>query len=177
MAVVVIAMILTIITVNSYSSMKQRRSLRSAAESVRDVFTNARSLSVSRNAWHRVVIQLRDPATNVEKVGYWIDEIDPGTSTDAFPPTLDTATRALVVPWQAITEHVQLLDISVKGTSYTLAAPNNPYAVIRFMPNGTSDEANVYLREGDLSVPSGPITSEVRLYSATAKANIVAAKP
>src|SRR5690349_6934050 len=63
MAVVMIAMFLTIVAVNSYSAMKQRRSLRSGAETVRDVLTNARSLAVSRNAWHRVVFQLRDPNT------------------------------------------------------------------------------------------------------------------
>lgn len=182
---VLIAMIVTILTVNSYSSMKQRRSLRSAAESVRDVLTNARSLSVSKNTWYRVVIQLRDPATNEPKVGYWIDEIDPGTSTNANPATLDAAARALVVPWQSITEHVEFMKATIKGTDYTVILPNltenptqpNPYLVIRFMPNGTSDGANIQLLERDETTPTGPITSEIRLYSSTAKANIVAARP
>ena len=176
MAVVLIAMILTIVAVNSYSAMKQRRALRSGAESVRDVLTNARSLAVSRNAWHRVVIQLRDPSTTTTKVGFWIDEIDPGTSTNANPATLDAATRALVVPWQDLVEPVEILDASIKGTSYT-AATANPYFVIRFMPNGTSDAANIRLLESSKATPAGAIVSEVRLYPATAKANIVAARP
>src|SRR5688572_19199983 len=85
MAVVVIALILTMVAVNTYSAMKQRRSLRSGAEAVRDALVNARSLAVSRNAWHRMVIQVKDPTTNEAKYGFWIDEIDPGTSTDANP--------------------------------------------------------------------------------------------
>lgn len=175
MAVVLIAMILTVVAVNSYSAMKQRRSLRSGAESVRDVFYNARSLAVSRNAWHRVVVQLRDPDTNTEKVGFWIDEIDPGTSTEANPTTLDASVRSLVVPWQGLPEGVELVDASIKSTTYTVATAN-PYLVIRFMPNGTSDSANVRLRESS-QTPPGPIVSEIRLYPATAKAKIVAARP
>ncbi len=178
MAVVVIAMILTIVAVNSYSSMQQRRSLRSGAESVRDVFMNARSLAVSRNAWHRVVIQVKDPVTNGAKYGFWIDEIDPGTSTDPNPATLDTATRALVVPWQGVADSVHVLDASINGTSYTVAnAATNPYFVVRFRPNGSSDEAVVRLHEDTFVAPSGRLNSEVRLFSATAKAKIVAAKP
>lgn len=176
MAVVAIAMILTIVAVNSYSSMQQRRSLRSGGESVRDVFMNARSLAVSRNAWHRVVIQTRDPVTNVEEFGFWIDEIDPGTSTNPNPATLDAATRALVVPFQAMPPSVQVVDAQIKGTSYT-ATGANPYFVFRFRPNGSSDEANVRLREDTFNAPSGRIVSEVRLFSATAKPKIVAAKP
>jgi prepilin-type N-terminal cleavage/methylation domain-containing protein len=177
MAVVTIALILTIVAVNSYSAMKQRRSLRSGAESVRDVLTNARSLAVSRNAWHRVVIQLRDPVTNnTSKTGFWIDEIDPGTSTNPNPITLDTATRALVVPWQGLPESVTIVDASIRGTSIT-AATANPYLVMRFMPNGSSDEANIRLRETSSATPTGQIDSEVRLFSATAKSKIVAARP
>src|SRR5690606_26121899 len=110
MAVVVIALILTLLAVNSYSAMKQRRSLRSGAEAVRDALVNARSLAVSRNAWHRVVLQVKDPTTGEAKFGFWIDEIDPGTSTNANPATLDAATRALVAPWKGLPESVAVLD-------------------------------------------------------------------
>ena len=180
---VLIAMILTIVAVNSYSGMKQRRSLRSSAESVRDVLTNARSMAVSRNAWHRVVFQLKDPATGLEKVGYWIDEIDPGTSVVANTNTLEPATRALVVPWQDFPDSVQLVDANIKGTTYTLHTQNggpedaNNYWVIRFMPNGSSDDANIRLKETSIATATGPEFSEVRLFSATAKAKIVAARP
>lgn len=175
---VVIAMILTIVAVNSYSAMQQRRSLRSGAESVRDVFMNARSLAVSRNAWHRVVIQVKDPDTNAEKYGFWIDEIEPGTSTDPNPATLDTASRALVVPWQGLPDSVQVLDANINGTSYTASsAATNPYLLVRFMPNGISDDANIRLREDTFVAPAGPLVSEVRLFGATAKAKIVAEKP
>lgn len=176
MAVVAIAMILTIVAVNSYSAMQQRRSLRSGAESVRDVLMNARSLAVSRNAWHRVVIQTRDPNTNVEEYGFWIDEIDPGTSTNPNPVALDVATRALVVPFQELPPSVQIVDAQIKGTSYTVTT-SNPYLVIRFKPNGSSDDANIRLREDSYVVPGGRLISEVRLFSATAKPKIVAAKP
>lgn len=176
MAVVVIAMILTLVAVNSYSAMKQRRSLRSGAESVRDMLTNARSLAVSRNAWHRAVIQIKDPVTNAQKFGFWIDEIDPGTSTNANPATLEPARRALVVPWKDLPESVSFIDSQVRGTTYTLATAN-PYLVVRFMPNGTSDEANLRLLEDSEVAPGGTIVSEIRLFSATAKPKIVAAKP
>lgn len=173
---VAIAMILTILAVNSYSSMQQRRSLRSGAESVRDVFMNARSLAVSRNAWHRVVIQTRDPDTNVPEYGFWIDEIDPGTSTNPNPLTLDAATRALVVPFQELPPSVEVVDAQISGTSYTVTTAN-PYFVLRFRPNGSSDEANIRLREDSYAAPGGRLISEVRLFSATAKPKIVAAKP
>lgn len=173
---VAIAMILTIVAVNSYSSMQQRRSLRSGAESVRDVLMNARSLAVSRNAWHRVVIQTKDPVSGAVKFGFWIDEIDPGTSTDANPATLEPATRALVVPWQTFPPSVQILDARIKGTSYTVTTAN-PYLVLRFRPNGSSDEANIRLLEDTFVSPGGRLTSEVRLFSATAKPKIVAVKP
>jgi prepilin-type N-terminal cleavage/methylation domain-containing protein len=176
MAVVVIAMILTLVAVNSYSAMKQRRSLRSGAESVRDVLVNARSLAVSRNAWHRVVFQLKDPATSEPKFGFWIDEIDPGTSVNPNPATLDPAQRALVSQWKGLPESVQILDVQVKGTTYT-AATANPYVVIRFMPNGSSDQANIRLLEDSQAPPGGQISSEIRLFAATAKPKIVAVKP
>ena len=176
MAVVVIAMIMTLVAVNSYSAMQQRRSLRSGAESVRDVLTNARSLAVSRNAWHRVVFQLRDPANSEVKFGFWIDEIDPGTSVNANPATLDFAQRGLVTPWKGLPDSVQILDAQVKGTTYT-ASTANPYLVVRFMPNGGSDQANIRLLEDSNVAPGGQITSEVRLFAATAKPKIVAVKP
>lgn len=177
MAVLLIALIMTAIAVNSYSNMKQRRTLRSGAESIRDLMTNARSLAVSRNAWHRLVIQLRDPDTNATEVGYWIDEIAPSTSNNANPATLDAHVRALVVPWQDLPEPLELLDASIKGTSYTAASAPNPYLVIRFMPNGASDAANVRLLEPSHASVAGPITSEVRLYPATAKPKIIATRP
>jgi Tfp pilus assembly protein FimT len=176
MAVVLIAMILTVVAVNSYSAMKQRRSLRSGAESVRDVLMNARSLAVSRNAWHRVVIQLKEPTTGLSKVGFWIDEIPPSTSTNPNPATLDSHTRALVQPWQALPDTVELVDANVRGTTYTATTANN-YLVIRFMPNGVSDDANIRLREITQTPPTGPIFSEIRLYSATAKPKIYAVRP
>jgi len=174
--VVLIAMIMTLVAVNSYSAMKQRRSLRSGANAVRDVFVTARSLAVSRNAWHRVVFQLKDPATNAEKLGFWIDEIDAGTSNDANPATLDPAQRALIVPWKGLPESVHILDAQVKGTTYTAAAAN-PYLVVRFKPNGTSDQANIRLLEDSNVPPAGQIVSEVRLFEATAKPKIVASRP
>lgn len=177
MAVVAIAMILTIVAVNSYSAMKQRRSLRSGAESVRDALMNARSLSVSRNSWHRLVVQTKDPSTNVEKFGFWIDEIDPGTSTNPNPVTLAPARRGLVVPWQSLPPTVQVINAEIKGTTYTVAAADPPYLIFRFMPNGTSDPAIIRLREDTFNSPGGRIVSEIKLYSATAKSKIVAAKP
>lgn len=176
MAVVSIALILTVVAVNSYSSMQQRRSLRSGAQSVRDAMINARSLAVSRNAWHRLVFQWRDPVTNEAEYGFWIDEIDPGTSTTPNPITLEPATRALVVPWKGLPDSVHVVDASVRGTTYTATA-TNPYIVIRFMPNGSSDQANVRLLEESHAPPSGSIFSQIRLFSATAKPAILADKP
>ncbi len=176
MAVVAIALILTLVAVNSYSAMQQRRSLRAGAQSMRDAMISARSLAVSRNAWHRLVLQWRDPQTNEVKYGFWIDEIDPGTSNDANPATLDAASRALVVPWKDLPDSVHFVDAQVKGTTFT-ASSSNPYVVIRFMPNGSSDQANVRLLEDSDAPPAGPITSQVRLFSATAKPSILADKP
>lgn len=176
MAVVVIALILTLVAVNSYSAMKQRRSLRSGAQSVQDVFTNAHSLAVSRNTWYRVVLQVKDPDTGTAKFGFWVDEIDPGTSANPNPVTLDPTQRSLVIPWKDLPETVQILDTQINGTTYT-ATTANPYLIVRFMPNGTSDQANVRLLEDTFNAPTGRITSEVRLYPATAKPKIVAAKP
>lgn len=175
-SVLAVALVLTLVAVNSYSAMKQRRSLRSGAEMVRDAFTNARSLAVSRNAWHRVVLQLRDPNTSEEKMGFWIDEIDPGTSTNPNPATLDTATRALVVPWQSLPEGVEFIDSNVRGTTITVASAN-PYMVVRFMPNGSSDDANIRLTEPSQALPGGALVSEIHLFSSTGKASIVAEKP
>lgn len=175
-AVVAIALIMTVVAVNSYSAMKQRRSLRSGAQSIQDVFINTRSLAVSRNAWHRVVIQLKDPVSMTPKYGFWVDEIDPGTSANANPATLDPTQRSLVVPWKGLPESVQIIDAQIKGTTYT-ATTANPYLIVRFKPNGSSDQANIRLLEDTFNAPTGRIMSEVRLYAATAKPKIVAAKP
>lgn len=172
----VIALILSMVAVNSYSSMKQRRSLRSGAQSLQDVFLNAHSLAVSRNAWYRVVLQVKDPATNAAKFGFWVDEIDPGTSATPNPVTLDPTQRSLVIPWKGLPESVQILDAQINGTTFT-ATTANPYLIVRFKPNGSSDQANVRLLEDTFNAPSGRITSEVRLYPATGKPKIVAAKP
>lgn len=176
MAVVGIALILTIVAVNSYSSMQQRRSLRAGADSVRDVLMNARSLAVSRNAWHRVVLQLRDPDTGQENFGFWIDEIDPNTSTDPNPVNLDAHRRGLVVPWKSLPESVEIVEANINGTSYTTMLAN-PYLVVRFMPNGVADSANILLSEDSHVPPHGTISSEVRLYPATAQSKIVADMP
>jgi len=168
--VVVIAMILTILAVGSYSAMRQRRNLRAAATSFNSALVTARSYAVSRNEWHRVVVQFRDPTTNNESPLYWIDEIPPGSNTVPNPAIPEPAARPKVTTPQGLPVGVHFLDANVAGTTITATANN--YAIIRFFPNGSSDEAEVRLYEDSVVANRPTPIQTVKLYGATSKSRI-----
>lgn len=181
LAVILIMMIMTLVAVNSYSVMKQRRSLRSATDNINSAMTTARSYAISKNAWHRLVIQFQDNSSpaGVLKQGYWIDEIEPDSDTPALTNTIDDTVRAQVVPFQSLPDTVEITSATIQGVSQEFNIGTNPhftnnYGVIRFRPNGTSDNAEVFAREISKSTPSGPLSARVRLYPSTAKSLVKA---
>jgi prepilin-type N-terminal cleavage/methylation domain-containing protein len=169
--VVVITSIISLVAVGSYAVMKQRRNLRGAAQSINSAFVTARSYAVSRNAWHRVTFQLKDPANGQEKPLYWIDEIQPNSSTTPNPAFPETAVRPKITTPQPLPVGVHFLDINVNGTTFTAASEQ--YIVVRFMPNGSSDQANVRIYEDSQAGNRPTPITTIRLYAATGKSKIV----
>lgn len=169
--VVVIASIITLVVVGSYAAIKQRRSLRSGSESLNSALVTARSYAVSRNAWHRLVLQFRESPTTGDEFRYWIDEITPGSNTSPNQATLEPAVRPKLTTPQDLPASVSILDVTVNGTTYTGA--NENYVVIRFFPDGSSDEATIRLLEDSQVGQRGTATAIIRLYSATAKSKII----
>jgi prepilin-type N-terminal cleavage/methylation domain-containing protein len=171
--VVIIAGIVSFIAVGSYSAMKQRRNLRSAAESVNSAFVTARSYAVSRNAWHRVVFQLRETGTGVasDRTNYWIDEIEPNSNTTPNPVFPEDAVRPKITTPQPLPVGIHLLDANINGTTYTATAEQ--YLVIRFLPDGSSDSAGVRLTEDSQAANRPQPVYTVRLYPATGKSKIM----
>lgn len=182
LAVILIMMIMTLLAVNSYSSMKQRRSLRSATDSISAAMNTARSYAVSKNAWHRLVIQFQDENDDHLKQGFWIDEIDPDSNTVPLTNTLEAPTRAQVVSFQSLPDTVEITSATIQAVSQNFDIGTDPhfpnrYGVIRFRPNGTSDNAELFTREITNSTPSGPLTARVRLYPGTAKSLVSTVTP
>jgi hypothetical protein len=163
-------MILSVLAVGSYSAMKQRRNLRTAAESFNSALVTARSYAVSRNEWHRLVIQFRDPVTVAESGVYWIDEVAPGSNSTPNPGTPEVPVRPKITTPQNLPLGVHFLDASIGGTTFTATANN--FVIIRFFPNGSSDEADVRLYEDSVAGNRPTPIQTVKLYGATAKSRI-----
>jgi prepilin-type N-terminal cleavage/methylation domain-containing protein len=170
MVVVLIAMILSVLAVGSYSAMKQRRNLRTAAESFNSALVTARSYAVSRNEWHRVVVQFRDPTTLTESPSYWIDEIPPGSNATPNPTVPEAAARPKVTTPQNLPTGVHFLDASIGGTTFTATATN--FVIIRFFPNGSSDEFDIRMYEDSVAGNRPTPIQTVKLYGATPKSRI-----
>lgn len=171
MVVVVVTSIVSLVAVGSYSAMKQRRNLRGAAESVNSIFVTARSYAVSRNAWHRVVFQFRDPASGDEKPLYWIDEIQPNSSTTPNPALPEPAVRPKLTTPQLLPVGIHFLDANVNGTTYTASAEQN--LVVRFLPNGSSDQASIRIYEDSQAGNRATPITTIKLFAATAKSKII----
>lgn len=169
--VVVIASLITLVVIGSYAAMKQRRSLRSAAESLNSTLVTARSYAVSRNAWHRVVLQFRESDTAPPYFLYWIDEISPGSNSTADPMSLEPAVRPKITTPQTFPASVSIPQVSVNGTIYTAA--NENYVIIRFFPDGSSDDAVIHLFEDSQVGQRGTASILIRLFGATAKSKII----
>lgn len=169
--VVVITGMVSLVVVGSYSAMKQKRNLRGAAQSVNSALVTARSYAVSRNAWHRVVLQMRDPVTNLERASYWIDEIQPNSNTTPNPAVPEAAVRPKLTTPQLLPVGVHFLDVNVNGTTFTASAEQN--IVIRFQPNGSSDQANIRLYEDSQAANRPTPVTTIKLFAATAKPRII----
>lgn len=170
--VVLITGLLSLVAVGSYSVMKQRRNLRGAAQSLNSVFVTARSYAVSRNAWHRVVLQFKDPVSGEEKPLYWIDEIQPNSNTTPNPTFPEDPVRPKITTPQPLPVGVHFLDANVNGTTYTAALEH--YLVIRFLPNGSTDQASVRLYEDSQAANRPTPITTIKLFAATGKSKIIA---
>lgn len=171
MIVVLIASIVTLTAIGSYSAMRQRRNLIGTAATLNSAMITARSYAVSRNAWHRLVIQFRNPGSQAEDYAWWIDEIPPNSNTTPNPTVPDPAVRAKLTTPQRPPAGIQFLDANVRGTTYTASANN--YVVIRFQPDGSSDDAVVRLTEDSTVGNRAAPVAAVKLYAATAKSKVL----
>lgn len=174
--VVAISLAVGVAAVGSYSQARRGRAPRTAAEAVLAAFTTARAYAVSTNGTFRVVLQLRDPVTARATRILWIDEIFPGGSTAANPIIPETPKTAKLSTPYSLPEDVRFADIfvSTDSESTTATSTSDNFAVIRFKPDGTSDEATVRIVDEAAATADGNLRAySVRLSRPTAKPRIL----
>lgn len=173
MVVFAITAILTLLTVGGYANFRKNRQIRSGAESVNSVFVAARSYAIATGQWHRVVFQFRNPDGR-EQYSYWVDEIDPFTNSTPNPGVPEPARRAKVTTPDVLPEQVRITDIKVDPYATEFSYPTNTYVVVRFFPDGTSDNVAVHLLglNGDPNNDAHYYT--VKVYAPTGKSKIIA---
>lgn len=184
---VVLAVILfvSLTAVTGYANLRRSRSVRQAAEAIQAVFVSARAYAITTNGYYRVVFQMQDPATGAEQTTFWIDEIYRNTNLDPSPSavdvTRDVKTAKITTP-ERLPEGVSLAELLItpsvthagNGVPTPVLPTSDSYAVIRFFPEGSSDEATVRLiREGGSTAATNPQAYTVRLAAPTAKPRII----
>jgi len=169
--VVIIAALVTLAVVGSYASMKQRRSLKTAMESLNSALVTARSYAVSHNAWHRLVFQFRPATGQPDEFLYWIDEIAPASNTTINPQALEPAVKAKLTTPERFPASVSVLDATINGV--TVVPANSNYMVIRFFPDGSSDDVTIRLLEDSTVGQRGNAIGTIRLFGATAKPKMI----
>ncbi|MCX7018949.1 MAG: prepilin-type N-terminal cleavage/methylation domain-containing protein [bacterium] len=183
MVVIVMIMILTLMAIGSYANFRKSRRIRSAAENVNSAFVAARSYAIANDKWYRVVFQLKNPQTGAAQYAVWIDEIQRNTSRPPNPANAtinDGVTRPKITTPEFLPEAVAVTGAVINNgvdPVFTLTSDGNNYFLVRFMPDGSSDQASIYL--WDTQSPSAtPLTPPphsyytVKLYAPTARSHI-----
>lgn len=152
MAAVVIGAIVSVLAMGTYRLYERELPVRHAARRLAHGLSSARALAISQNAPYAVLIDRRYG-------NFWIDQVD----------TAGKTTTPKVVPPEAFGEKVQLIDIQFGLTPVSTTAADP--IVIRFLPDGSSEDVRVYLRM--ISAPNTPgATWTVRNYGPTGQSKV-----
>ena len=177
LAVCLIICILSAISILGYANYRKSRRVRSAADSLSAAFTAARANAISTNRWYRVVMQIRDLETSAPAGSIWLDEILSHSNTTPNPTTTtitNGVVRGKVTTPEPMPESVAFSDsvINNDGVTYKLPATGNQYFVVRFLPDGTSDQASIRLYDtlSDANTTSSYYT--VKVYAPTARPKV-----
>lgn len=183
MVVMVIALAVSLAAVGSYANLRRSRSVKTAAEAIQALFVGARAYAVTTNSTYRVVFQLKNPTTSDVNITYWIDETYASDQTPIFGLTQpDEAKTPKISTPERLTEGVDLVDLrltrlrdpKLPSATATVTPASASYAVVRFFPDGSSDDALLRLMpEGNTTPVGNPRAWSVRLQAATAKPRLI----
>jgi prepilin-type N-terminal cleavage/methylation domain-containing protein len=147
LVVLLILSILATISLSIFATQRKGSVISSEAQKLRMLMTTARSYALARNGYFRVAI-------NMDRPSCWLDEVD----------SAGLVIKPKVVTSEPINEEIRIPEIKVDSSSH-----KGGLVVLQFNPNGTSNEASIYLirAEADRTKPANFTT--LKLYAPTAR--------
>lgn len=169
--VLAIVVLLSVLSINAYLSFTTSRRIHYGAETLVNVLSAARSQAIATQSPYRVVIQRRNPVSNVPEPVFWIDELDPSVPTSTlYPSASELATgvkrrqvHGVVTPPEGI-----VVREVIAGTTGSM--PGDPvYALVVFSPSGSATYASIKLEDTRARDEANRF-STVKVYPATGRA-------
>jgi Tfp pilus assembly protein FimT len=152
MGAMVIGAIISVLAIGSYRLYERELPVRHAARRLVHALSSARALAISQNLPYAVLIDRRYQ-------NFWVDQVNAAGAT----------TVPKVVSPEPFGKKVQLIDIQF-GLTPVSASATDP-VVIRFFPDGSSEDARIFLRM--INAPNAPAaTYTVRNYGPTGQARV-----
>lgn len=147
LVVLLIIVVLSAISLSVFVTQRKGSVMASETQKLRMLMNTARSYALGRNGYFQV-------AVNMDRPSYWLDEVD----------SAGQVIRPKVVTSEAVDPEILIPEIKVDSVSYTQGL-----VVLRFNPNGTSNEASVYMIRAEADKTKATNFTTIKLYAPTAR--------